>query len=136
MSQTPTIIPCLRYRDAAAAIAFLKDAFGFAEHAVYAGEGGRIEHAELSFGNGMVMLGSTKADDPDWRTVAEAGGYTQTNYLVVNDVDAHCTRARAAGARITQEPRDESYGGRGYAARDPEDHLWYFGSYRPHTPAE
>jgi uncharacterized glyoxalase superfamily protein PhnB len=131
MNQTPSVIPCLRYRDAAAAIAFLRNAFGFAEHAVYPGEGGRIEHAELTFGNGMVMIGSGKADGLGWRSVAEAGGFTQANYVIVDDVDAHCVRAREAGARIEQEPRNEGYGGRGYAARDPEDNLWYFGTYRP-----
>jgi uncharacterized glyoxalase superfamily protein PhnB len=113
-------------------MAFLREAFGFVEHAAYPGEGGRIEHAEMRFGNGMVMLGSTREDGRGWLTVAEAGGFTQTNYVIVEDVDAHCARARAAGAAIAQEPRDEAHGGRGYAARDPEGNLWFFGSYRPH----
>jgi uncharacterized glyoxalase superfamily protein PhnB len=115
-------------------MAFLREAFGFVEHAAYPGQGGRIEHAEMRFGNGMVMLGSTREDGRGWLTVAEAGGFTQTNYVIVEDVDAHCARARAraAGAAIVQEPRDEAHGGRGYAARDPEGNLWFFGSYRPH----
>jgi uncharacterized glyoxalase superfamily protein PhnB len=125
------VIPCLRYRDAAAAIAFLRDALGFVEHATYPGEGGRIEHAEMLFGNGMVMLGSAREDGQGWLTAAEAGGFTQTNYVIVEDVDGHCARARAAGAEVTMAPRDESYGGRGYAVRDPEGNLWYFGTYRP-----
>ena len=99
MSGTSTVIPCLRYRDAAAAIVFLREAFGFVERAAYPGEGGRIEHAEMMHGTGMVMLGSSREDGQGWLTVEAAGGFTQTNYVIVEDVDAHCARARLCGAR-------------------------------------
>src|SRR5829696_8816610 len=55
-----TIIPALRYRDAPAAIDWLCREFGFANQAVHAGEHGVIEHAQLTFGNGMIMLGSER----------------------------------------------------------------------------
>ena len=51
--------------------------------------------------------------------------------MVVDDVDAHCARARGAGAEILVEPFDPEYGGRMYTCRDPEGHVWSFGSYDP-----
>ena len=63
------------------------------------------------------------------KTVAEAAGPTMGLHLIVEDVDAHPKRARAAGAEIIRDPRDEDYGGRGYSARDPEGNVWSFGSY-------
>lgn len=123
------IIPTLRYRDAATAIDWLCQAFGFERHLVVEGEGGRIAHAELTFAGGMIMLGST-GDDPFGRLTrlpGEAGGVTQSPYIVVDDADAHYARATAAGAEIVMDIKDEDYGGRGYSARDPEGHLWNFG---------
>jgi uncharacterized glyoxalase superfamily protein PhnB len=130
----PSIIPTLRYRDAAAAIDWLCAAFGFERHLVVPGEGGAIAHAQLTCGNGMIMLGSA-ADDEFGRlqkTPVEVGGVgTQSPYVVVPDADAHYERAKAAGAAIVYDIRDEDYGGRGYSCRDPEGHLWNFGSYDP-----
>ena len=137
MSVRPQIIPNLRYDDAPAAIDFLCAAFGFTRHAVHVNEqdASLIDHAQLRFGHHLLMLGSTVASD--WastaplKTVREAGGNTQTLYLVIDDVDAHCIRARAAGATIFVEPHDPGYGGRVYGARDPEGNAWSFGSYDP-----
>jgi uncharacterized glyoxalase superfamily protein PhnB len=137
MPLRPQIIPNLRYHDAPAAIEFLCRAFGFVEHAVYrdAHDERIVSHAQLTYGGQMLMLSS--AIDSDWartaplRTVRQAGGNTQTLYLVVDDVDAHAARARAAGAEIFLEPMDNDYGGRGYGARDPEGNAWSFGSYDP-----
>lgn len=131
-----TVIPVLRYRDANAAIEWLDRAFGFRAHLVVSGEGDVIEHAQLSFGAGMVMLGSVRDDEfgrlmthPD-----ETGGReTMSAYVVVTDVDAHCARATAAGAQIVMPPADQDYGGRLYVCRDLEGHLWSFGSYDPWT---
>jgi uncharacterized glyoxalase superfamily protein PhnB len=120
------VIPTLRYRDAEAAIAFLKDAFGFAEHAVYR-DGDLVAHAELTFGDGMVMLGSDRDEGADVN--AALGG--SSVYCILDDVAAHYARATAAGARIARELRDEDYGGSGYTALDPEGNRWSFGSYRP-----
>jgi uncharacterized glyoxalase superfamily protein PhnB len=130
----PNIIPTLRYREAAAAIDWLCAAFGFERHLVVPGEGGTIAHAQLTCGNGMIMLGSA-ADDEFGRlqkTPVEVGGVgTQSPYVIVPDADAHYERAKAAGAVIVYDIRDEDYGGRGYSCRDPEGHLWNFGSYDP-----
>jgi uncharacterized glyoxalase superfamily protein PhnB len=127
------MIPTLRYRDAAAAIEWLCQAFGFERHLVVEGEGGRIAHAQLTFAGGMIMLGSTAYDafGSLTRQPREAGGVTQSPYIVIDDADAHHARATAAGAEIVMELKDEDYGGRGYSARDPEGHLWNFGTYDP-----
>jgi uncharacterized glyoxalase superfamily protein PhnB len=118
MSDYPTVFPTLRYADASAAIDFLADAFGAERHAVYS-DNGRVRHAELRLGNGMVMLGEAES--------ASGGGV----YVVVEDVDAHCERARAAGAEITRGPEDTDYGSREYGARDREGLAWHFGTYQP-----
>jgi len=128
-----TVIPALQYQDARAAIAFLCRAFGFAEKAVHEGEGGSIAHAELTLGNGMVMLGSVRPSEYGKLLVRprDAGGVTMSVYVIVDDVDAHFARAKAAGAVITREPVTQDYGGRDYTAQDPEGHVWTFGTYDP-----
>jgi len=131
------IIPNLRYVDAPRAIEFLCAAFGFERHAVYVDEHDPrvVHHAQLMWRDRMVMLGT--ASDNDYtraarmKTPAEAGGTTVGLYLIVEDVDAHAERARAAGAEIFLGPDDKDYGGRGYSARDPEGNVWSFGSYDP-----
>src|SRR4029077_11628672 len=113
-----TVIPCLRYRNAPAAIDWLCDAFGFEKQMAVPNPDGTIAHAQLSFGNGMIMLGSIVESEygrftkqPD-----EIGGAeTQSPYLVVSDADAIYARAKAAGARIEIEIKDEDYGGRGFS---------------------
>ena len=129
-----TMIPAIRYRDAAAAIDWLCEALGFERHLLVPGEGGAIDHAQLVFGNGMVMLGSARDDEFGQlqQPLAEPGGpVSQSLYIIVPDVDAHHARAVAAGATIVMEPEDQHYGGRLYACRDPEGNLWNFGSYDP-----
>ena len=129
-----TIIPCLRYRDARAAIAWLERAFGFRAQAVYA-EGDIVYHAQLVHGTGMIMLGSVDNGGEWGKLVAqpdEVGGReTQSACVVVTDPDAHYARAVAAGAELAIDIADQDYGGRGYACRDLEGHLWWFGSYDP-----
>jgi uncharacterized glyoxalase superfamily protein PhnB len=129
-----TVIPCLRYRDAAAAIEWLCRAFGFEKQLVVPNKDGTIAHAQLSFGNGMIMLGSVVASEfgrlmkqPD-----EIGGAeTQPPYVIVSDADTLYARAKAAGAKIVLDIKDEDYGGRGFTCRDPEGHVWNFGTYDP-----
>ncbi|MEO6518340.1 MAG: VOC family protein [Pseudoxanthomonas sp.] len=131
---TSTIIPCLRYRNAPAAIAWLCDAFGFQKQAVYA-DGATVHHAQLTFGNGMVMLGSTDHGSEWGRQIVQPEHIdlreTQSPCVIVTDAEAHYARAKAAGALIVLELADQEYGGRGYACKDPEGHLWWFGSYDP-----
>jgi uncharacterized glyoxalase superfamily protein PhnB len=137
---TATVIPCLRYRDAAKAIDWLCDAFGLTRHLVVPGEAGSIAHAELAFGAGMIMLGSAGKHGGGYdelvRTPAEVGGVgTQSVYVVVEDADAHHARARAAGAEVVMPLVDQDYGGRGYTCRDLEGNVWSFGTFDPWAPA-
>jgi uncharacterized glyoxalase superfamily protein PhnB len=129
-----SIIPGLRYRNAPAAIDWLCNAFGFEKQLVVPNSDGTIAHAQLTFGGGMIMLGSVKADDSErlLRQPDEIGGAeTQSLYVVVPDADTHYARAKSAGAQIVFDIKDESYGGRGYTCRDLEGHLWSFGTYNP-----
>ncbi len=127
-----TVIPALLYRDAPVAIDWLCRAFGVERHLVVPGPDGTIAHAELSFGDGMVMVGSVK-DTPFGRLMAQPdeieGRETRTAYVVVTDADAVYARARAAGAEILLHIKDEDYGGRGFTCRDPEGHVWNIGTY-------
>ena len=124
---TASLFPALRYRDARAAADWLERAFGFRRHALYDAPEGGVAHAEMQLGNGMVMFGSEGQPDPanPW-TTAPFG-----IYAVVDDIDAHYARARAAGAEIVRPLADTPYGAREYSARDPDGHLWSFGTYRP-----
>jgi uncharacterized glyoxalase superfamily protein PhnB len=129
-----TVIPAMRYRDANAAIEWLCKAFGFERGLVVPGENGTVAHAQLSFGNGMIMLGSAREDEfGRWvKPPVETGGIgTQSAYVIVEDADAHYARAKAAGAEIVMEVEDQDYGGRLYSCLDPEGHLWSFGTYDP-----
>ena len=128
------IIPTMRYKDAPKAIAWLCKAFGFEKHLVVPGENGTIAHAQLRFGNAMIMLGSEKKDAYGklLRTPKDLEGWnSQVPYLVVEEIDAHYQGAIAAGAEIILDIKDEDYGGRGYSCKDPEGYLWNFGSYNP-----
>lgn len=140
LATDPTIYPCLGYRDAKAAIRWLCEAFGFEERMMHPGEGDReVAHAELSLGPGIVMLGSQEAGSPSAgelmpRSTGAKLDFAQipfSIYVAVDDIDAHCERARAAGAEILREPFDTDYGSRDYSARDLEGNVWSFGTYRP-----
>lgn len=131
-----TVVPCLRYRDAPKAIEWLCAVFGFETHLVVENTDGTIAHAQLSFGNGMIMLGSvSKVEDEFGRLIKqpdEIGGMESQNpYLIASDPDALYRRAKAAGAKIAIEIKDEDYGGRGFSCRDLEGHMWSVGSYDP-----
>ncbi len=135
MPRSSAVIPCLRYADAPAAIAFLRAAFGFTEHLVVPDGDGGIAHAQLTLGGGMVMLGS--AGNPpiaDWLPASRLGGVSACIHVVVPDADAHHATAAAQGATILEIPSDQEYGGRNYLARDPEGNLWSFGTYDPWAP--
>jgi uncharacterized glyoxalase superfamily protein PhnB len=134
MTQRSTAIPCLRYRDAPAAIDWLCRVFGFEQHLVVPDDAGGIAHAQLVLDGGMVMLGSAR-DNGYGQLVKQpdevGGAQTQTSYLVVHDADAVHARTVAAGARIALALQDEDYGGRGFSCYDPEGHLWSVGTYDP-----
>jgi len=129
-----SVMACLRYRDASAAIRWLCDTLGFERHLVVPHEDGSIAHAQLSFGNGMIMLASV-VDSEFGRLMKQpdevGNGATQSCYLVVPDADAAYRRVRASGAVVELDIKDEDYGGRGFTCRDPEGHLWSLGTYDP-----
>ena len=135
MSARSTTIPCLSYRDAGTAIQWLCDTFGFVKKAVYDGPQGTIMHSELTFGNGMIMVATHQPDTEYGRMTAQpdeiGGRETQTVALIASDPDAIYRRAKAGGAKILRDIRDESYGGRSFICSDPEGHIWSVGSYDP-----
>jgi uncharacterized glyoxalase superfamily protein PhnB len=117
-STKANVIPCLRYRDAPGAINWLCANFGFEKHLVVPGENNTIAHAQLSFGNGMIMLGSTARVDNEYSKL-------------ITQPDAAYERVKRAGAQIVLDIKDEDHGGRGFTCRDIEQHVWSFGTYDP-----
>jgi uncharacterized glyoxalase superfamily protein PhnB len=116
--QSPNIYPFMRFADADGALEWLSKAFGFEEHHVYRNGDGVIVHAQVSLGPGIVMFSQ---GDPTEQGV----------YIGVEDADTHYERAKAAGAEITREIEDTPYDSREYTAKDPDGHVWSFGTYRP-----
>jgi uncharacterized glyoxalase superfamily protein PhnB len=121
------------YDDPAAAIDWLCKAFGFHVRMKIEGEGGTIVHSELEFGEGLVMVGDAKRPEYAYRKSPRSAGGTNTQNMMVyvDDAEAHCAKARAAGAAIVKEPTTTDYGDdywtdRGYEAADPEGHHWWF----------
>jgi uncharacterized glyoxalase superfamily protein PhnB len=133
------IIPGHRYHHPAAAIEWLCDVLGFQRHAVYEGEDGKIAHAELTLGSGMIMLGSGKDDEfsSSFKSPDDLGGVeTRVAYVIVPNADEVHDRAVSAGARITMPLHDASNGAREFAAKDPEGHTWVIGTYNPWDDSE
>jgi uncharacterized glyoxalase superfamily protein PhnB len=120
-----SIYPALRYRDARAAIDWLQAALGFEAVNVFESDG-RVGHAELAFGDGMVMLSESGAGDPQFD---RTGGFS--TYLATAEVDAVHERARAAGATFAREIQDMDYGSREFTVTDPEGNFWSVGTYVP-----
>jgi uncharacterized glyoxalase superfamily protein PhnB len=130
----PRITASIYYEDVAAALDWLAKAFGFRERMRMPGLDGSIMHAEMELADGVIMLGRP---NEAYRNPKRLGGVTQSLYVYVDDVDDHFRRARAAGATITQEPKDEFWGDRQYGAEDPEGHHWYFAQHvRDVSPEE
>ncbi|MBX3209787.1 MAG: VOC family protein [Labilithrix sp.] len=129
----PRIASSLYYPNAAEAIDWLCRAFGFEVRVKIVDDGGRVQHSELVYGEGVVMVSEAKPERfPKHRAPDAAGGANTQNMMVyVDDVDAHCKRAREAGAKIVDEPRNIDYGpehweDRGYECEDPGGHGWWF----------
>jgi uncharacterized glyoxalase superfamily protein PhnB len=127
---TATFFPSLTYDDPMAAIEWLERAFGFTRRLVVSGPDGGVLHSELTFGNGVVMVGSSKAEEKRL-SPRKLGGSNQALSAYVADPDASYKRAIEAGAKIIRELRDEEYGARGFTCEDLEGHIWYFGNYVP-----
>ena len=132
----PRLSSTLFYQEAGKMMGWLCDAFGFAVRLKVEGDDGRIAHSELTFGEALIMVSDERIGPASrWGvqllSPRSAGGNTQSVMLFVDDVDAHCARARAAGAHIVDEPSVHDYGedywaDRSYGALDPEGHFWWF----------
>jgi uncharacterized glyoxalase superfamily protein PhnB len=130
----PRIASAVYYEDAAAAIDWLCRAFGFEVRVKIEGEGGSIEHSELTYGDGLIMVGQAGlAHKASFRKSPHSlgGANTQNMMVFVDDADAHCEHARANGAKIVTEPKTTDYGeewwtDRGYECEDIEEHHWWF----------
>ena len=123
----PALSSALCYRQPKPMLDWLEKAFGFERVMVIEDADGNIAHSEMRFGDGLIMVGNEWS--ADHASPASLGGKnTQTVHVHVDaDIDAHCERARAAGAEVLQEPDTQFYGDRTYRARDPEGHIWTFG---------
>jgi uncharacterized glyoxalase superfamily protein PhnB len=131
MADTPgehapvALMPYLYYPDATPVLDFLVDAFGFEVLHAFRSDDGTVLTAQLRLGDAVVMIGpgmeafgTRGVEDPRWCTMR--------TYVYVDDVDAHCARARAAGATIRDEPMDHVGGDRIYVVTDCGGHQWIF----------
>jgi uncharacterized glyoxalase superfamily protein PhnB len=133
----PRLTSAVVYQDAAKAIDWLCDAFGYELRLKVEGDDGRILHSELTYGEGVIRVAqeNTAAPNHPWQTSMVSpkslgGKSTQSIMMYVDDVEAHCAHARSRGARIAEEPKTSDYGedywsDRGYCAVDPEGHVWW-----------
>lgn len=135
-SDWPRLSSALFYQDAAAAIDWLCSAFGFEVRLKVEGDNGRIEHSELTYGEGLIMVAQeSRQSGRQWKDAMRSpkslnGESTQSIMFFVDDADAHCAIARRHGARIVEEPATHDYGAdywsdRSYGALDPEGHMWW-----------
>jgi uncharacterized glyoxalase superfamily protein PhnB len=131
----PRLSSAAFYQDANVAIEWLGKAFGFEVRLKVDGEGGLVEHSELVFGDAVIMVGDERRQKDKARPMRSPksldGNTTQSIMLYVDDAAAHCERARAAGATITDEPAIHDYGedywtDKSYGARDLDGHHWWF----------
>jgi uncharacterized glyoxalase superfamily protein PhnB len=131
------IVPFIGYEDAAGAIEWLEHAFGFREQRDQRHEhGGRISHAELELDGATIYVASpegyasphtVRAESEILRRAYDNPWVIDGHFVEVDDVEAHCERARTCGATILREPEEPGIGFRIYAAEDPEGHRWMFG---------
>ena len=124
----------MRYKDAPAAIKWLCRTFGFKEHLIVPDEDDTIAHAQLTFGNGMIMVGSVRDDEyiKHQKSPSNLGGYnSQSPYIIVKNIDKHYKRVLKADAEIVTPLIEQDYGGKHYSCKDPEGFLWHFGMLQP-----
>lgn len=118
------LIPLLVCSDIAAEHDFLVSVLGFTSAALERTADGKVVHGEVRAGSHRIWL--HRVDEADNLVPPRLRGSAGGGIVVhVADVDAHHERARAAGADVLYEPRDQDYGQREYGVRDPEGHLWW-----------
>ena len=132
MAERPAVVPCVFYKDPLAAMKWLEAAFGFETTMLVTDDQGTIGHAEMDYLGSPISVGGEwsgpQLGGAAMKAPASLGG-VGTQFLRItlpSSLDAHCERARKAGARITDEPTDQFYGARTYRAMDPEGHIWNF----------
>ena len=137
MASGPSVIPGLFYDDPGAAVDWLAKAFGFELRLSYTDDRGRIAYAEVELGEAVVAIRPARGHSPHDLSPRGAGGVNTAHLQVaVPDVDAHCARATAAGARVLEPLEDKFYGSRAYVAEDCEGHRWSFESRLEHAAPE
>ena len=132
MSNRPTFVPAVFYKDPLTALQWLEKVFGFEVTTLVTDPQGQLAHSEMTYKGGALNVGG------EWegpivgparmRSPASVEGIN-TQFIRIHleeGLDAHCERARAAGAQITDEPQDQFYGSRTYRVVDPEGHVWNF----------
>lgn len=128
----PTFVPAVFYKDPLAALKWLERVFGFEISSLVTDSEGRLAHSAMTFRGGSLNVGGEWEGEivgpARMRSPATVEGIN-TQFLRIHledGLDAHCERARAAGANITSEPEDQFYGARTYRVVDPEGHVWNF----------
>ncbi len=133
----PPFAPALSYRDPKAALAWLEKAFGFERFFEISDKEGNLVHSEMRHGDGIIMVGSEWSEKHKSPRTIDGHNTQSVHVHLEEDIDAHCERARAAGAEIAMEPATQFYGDRAYRAVDLEGHIWTFGqTVNAMTPAE
>ena len=132
----PSLGSALHYKDPLAALDWLEKAFGFERKMVIRDAEGKLAHSEMRFGDGYIMVGSEWADHA--ASPASTGGRnTQSIHVHLQDgIDAHCERARAAGAVIVREPADQFYGDRSGTFTDPFGNVWTVATHKEDVSKE
>jgi uncharacterized glyoxalase superfamily protein PhnB len=129
-----TVIPGLYYRNAKTMIDWLCETFGFEKQLVVDGPNGVVMHSQLTFGNGMIMIGSAASGTASSVLIKHPGeievGETQLS-LLVSDCTKLYAQAKKAGAKILSELKKKDFGGEGFSCSDPEGHIWHFTTYDP-----
>jgi len=130
-----TVLPHVVYQSVEDAIAWLTKVFGFSEHYHYGDPSGPISGAQMHLGNAWVMVRRARGDNT--KTPSQLGYGTQSVTVFLDDVEGHYRRAKAAGAKIVEEPHETEYGEFQYAALDLDGHHWLFARHaRDRNPKE
>ena len=131
---TDAPLPNIAYQDVAKAGAWLSATYGFVEHFRYNGDGGAVGGMQMHLGNAWIMLHQAK---PGLLSPSQLGRGTQRVTIFVQDVTAHFSRTKAAGAKIIEDLHVTIYGEQQYGVEDLDGHVWIFSQhYRDVTPAE
>ncbi|MFN3524197.1 MAG: VOC family protein [Phenylobacterium sp.] len=121
------VIPLVWYLEPRRAIAWLERAFGFETTLVVDDGQGGVIHSELVLGAGRLYVVGPPRDGAVSPAAFGRRNTQSVHVQLADGLDAHCARARAAGARILREPETQPYGDRVYTCADIEDHAWSFG---------